>query len=949
MNNRALLLFFLFITFHLRSYAQWNSFITNYNREEFGNGSQTWCVYSYDDHWTYFANRNGILQFDGKEWLRFPMKNGTEARSVHQSGDKLYISGINEFGYLSVSERGTMEYICLSDSFPDALQLGNVWKIHEIDNVLYFCADGRILKRINNNFTTIVSERKIDCSNVVNGSLYIGTDKGVFMLVGNTLLAPKGMEKLEGKRIRGILPYREGLIVVTAYDGFFYYDYTSCEPLPTAADRFMQKNEAFCVEISDEKIAVGTIQKGVVLIDLSDGSVRYFNENNGLQNNTVLSLGFDRKGNLWAGLDNGIDYILLDYPMTNLYSRMKSYGTGYSAILADDKLYLGTNRGLFVTDYPVQINEDQIPIRSVPNSGGQVWGLKRVGGDVFCLHDRGLFLLAEERLEKIADISGAWSLIEPMGHPGKLLVGTYSEAYLLEKTEGKWTLSGKIENISDAMYNLEQADDTTFWLHNSSRGVERITLDVQGLKAREIRFFGTESGLPSNNEVFVNKIDDRICFTTPEGIFRYDAEKDRMVPDEAMNRRLNNNSSVVRVIEHGHGSLMALSSQEITLIGENSSRTFPFRHKFVEPVRTLETLVPIADSLIIIPNDYGFALLHLEPGVQPDLSPGERLINKVFLIGSKDSLLYSNNYLQKEFTPVLPYKGANLRFEYGSWRDQRKYQYRLSGNERWSDFTFSQTKEYNNLSEGDYTFFVRSIDTDGTIGEERFRFRIEAPWYRSLTAYILYGILLLLLGWFVYWWDDRRVQKKQAEIAEQKNRELIAKEQAYEQENERKEQQIIALEKEKLEHELHYKSQEMANLMINFARKNEALTDIRQELQKVIGVLKNDRSREARQMLMVVNSNIDDNIQSDEVLKRIEEQFDIVHNNFTKRLGEKHPSLTQNERMMCAYLKMNLASKEIAPLLNISVRGVETIRYRLRKKLSLEREQSLIDYLNNDI
>ena len=102
-------------------------------------------------------------------------------------------------------------------------------------------------------------------------------------------------------------------------------------------------------------------------------------------------------------------------------------------------------------------------------------------------------------------------------------------------------------------------------------------------------------------------------------------------------------------------------------------------------------------------------------------------------------------------------------------------------------------------------------------------------------------------------------------------------------------------------------------------------------------------------MLLLVSNKIDSNIQSDEVLKRIEEQFDLVHNNFMKRLGEKHPDLSFNERMMCAYLKMNLSSKEIAPLLGISVRGVETIRYRLRKKFELDREDGLIDYLSQKI
>ncbi len=100
-------------------------------------------------------------------------------------------------------------------------------------------------------------------------------------------------------------------------------------------------------------------------------------------------------------------------------------------------------------------------------------------------------------------------------------------------------------------------------------------------------------------------------------------------------------------------------------------------------------------------------------------------------------------------------------------------------------------------------------------------------------------------------------------------------------------------------------------------------------------------------MLVPINHRIEQNIQSDDVLKRFEEQFDLIHNNFIKRLTEKFPDLSANERKMCTYLKMNLSTKEIAPLLNISVRGVETLRYRLRKKFELGREENLLDFLNS--
>lgn len=180
--------------------------------------------------------------------------------------------------------------------------------------------------------------------------------------------------------------------------------------------------------------------------------------------------------------------------------------------------------------------------------------------------------------------------------------------------------------------------------------------------------------------------------------------------------------------------------------------------------------------------------------------------------------------------------------------------------------------------------------------------------------------------WYIYRWDDIRVKRKKEQAVVEKDKEL-----------------------HEMEHDLQHKSHEMANLMKNFVRKNEMLTEIKSEIIKVASSLRGEGTREGKQLLLVINSKIDSNIQSDEVLKRIEDQFDLIHNNLMKRLHARHPDLSNNERMMCAYLKVNLLTKEIAPLLNISVRGVETIRYRLRKKFGLEREDSLTDYLSNQL
>ena len=333
----------------------WNNFILNFDKGTYGRGSQTWQIAPYDSKWVYFANKNGILQFDGNDWDVFPLNNRMDVRSVSVSSDRkrIYAGGINEFGYFQPNEEGTLVYHCLSDSLETTNQLiGNVWGIHESENTLYVQGDEYVVKYRNGENTLIGINAKIDCSNIVNNVLYIGTDKGIWFLTGNTFFPLQGAESLVQKRIRSILPYKDGILVITAYDGLYYCHNQLIEKLITGAEEFMKRNEVFCAAQHNGQIALGTIHKGILLIDTSTMQLKYFDEHNGLHNNTVLSVAFDINGNLWSGLDSGIDYVYLSSPFTNLYSYPYSYGAGYTAAVKDGILYLGTNRGLYYVPYP---------------------------------------------------------------------------------------------------------------------------------------------------------------------------------------------------------------------------------------------------------------------------------------------------------------------------------------------------------------------------------------------------------------------------------------------------------------------------------------------------------------------------------------------------------------------------------------------------------------------
>lgn len=959
-NHKLYWLFsWLFLFPFVELFAGWNSFIVNFDKSLYGKGAQTWQIAPYDDKWVYFANKNGMVQFDGNVWSVFPLNNSSDVRSVLPSAaqKRIYVGGINEFGYYKPDADGSLVYHCMSDTLDGSIRfLGNVWGIHEVDNILYFQGDDRVIKYLNGKYTAIEMDAKIDCSNMVNGILYVGTDRGVWLLVGNTFFPLQGGDTLASKRIRGIIPYKKGVLVVTAYNGLYYCDGRTVEPFMTGAEDFMRENEVFCVAKKDDKIALGTIHKGLVLIDCSTGQLKYFNENNGLRNNTVLSVSFDVAGNLWAGLDSGIDYVCLSSPFTNLYSYPYSYGTGYTAAVENGYLYLGTNRGLYYTPYPVKLNGNLPDINPMPQSSGQVWNLCRIGDELFCLHDRGIFQIRGTSVKRVTDITGAWSCQLVTGHTDLMYVGVYNGLYLVAKKNGEWTVACKIDGMGDSCRLFEQENEKVIWVYNTDH-VTRIELTDDLTKVLNIKEYDKDDGFPAGRDMYVSKVEGRIYFATSSGIYKYNPHKEIMEPCPDMNNLLNGSSVYSRLLEY-NDKLISLSPHEICSAnlgtykrGSNTSIT-PIQQSLVELVPDFEAIIPLSDSLMIIPNEEGFALFSI-PAVKTRQDHAHSLyIKNMYLSYPKDSLVYTANFLGQKSFPQISYSLNSVRFEYGlpsfMQGDDIHFQYRLNkGN--WSDFTAVSTKEYSNLSEGEYTFEVKAVFPDGTTSLDEIMFRILPPWYRSVPAYICYIVLALFALWYIYRWDDVRVRRKKQQAVIEKDKELHELEKGYEEEKARQEKQIMQLEKERLEYDLQHKSQEMANLMINFVRKNEMLTEIKSEIYKVSTLLKGEGTREGKQQLMLINSRIDANIQSDEVLKRIEDQFDLIHNNFMKRLHAKHPDLSNNERMMCAYLKMNLSTKEIAPLLNISVRGVETIRYRLRKKLGLEREDSLTDYLNNKL
>jgi len=190
----------------------------------------------------------------------------------------------------------------------------------------------------------------------------------------------------------------------------------------------------------------------------------------------------------------------------------------------------------------------------------------------------------------------------------------------------------------------------------------------------------------------------------------------------------------------------------------------------------------------------------------------------------------------------------------------------------------------------------------------------------------------------IYRWQRKKFLQQQIQHEEEQKKLLYI----HELELNKTESELVTLRNDKLEADINFKNSELASSAMHLVKKGELLTNMKSELAQLMKRVDNEQVvSELKKMIKALSE--DDNI--DKEWENFAKHFDQVHSDFVIKLKEKHPAISGNELKLCAYLRMNLSTKEIAQLMNISVRGVEISRYRLRKKLGITTEVSLFDYL----
>jgi ligand-binding sensor domain-containing protein/DNA-binding CsgD family transcriptional regulator len=937
--------------------------VRNFQRKEYRSGTQNWAIAQDLNNMMYFANNDGLLLYDGKNWKTTPIRNGTNVRSlVFDGNNRFYASTFNEFGYFSKNLSGSMEYFSLSDKLGIRNTHSNeLYNIHTDNNLVYFQGEYNIYKYDGERTSVIPFSHGIETSAVVHHNLFIaGKKTGLFMLSGNMFVRIQGSEMLGLAKIVSILPYNnDKVMIITAFNGVFVYDGLSISPYLTGIETFLKTNQVFCAATNGQKLVFGTVQRGIAIQDLISGETMYVNTFSGLQNNTVLSMAFDNMQNLWLGLDNGIDYVLLNVPISNIFSTNNLYGAGYTSHISRNKIYFGTNQGLYLTDYPIASSPTPLQLRLIRGMEGQVWCLKEINNTLFCGDDLGAFIINDDRIEKIEGFSGGvWNFIPLKKHPDLILGCSYQGLFMLKRMQNKWRFSHFLKgNFKESSPMFLEDQDGSIWFSHWQNGLFRLILNEEADSIKSITLYNQDKGLPANTNNTFFKINNQIIFSSERGLFSYNNKTDLMEENTTWNKLFSAAPSYIRLHESPTGDVWCVSGRFVGLArktGNNSYKMDSLTYRMLQSKLLIgfEHLNYIDSNRLIINTEDGFSRIDTRKQTA-SINTFKTLINAVTAFNNRSEKEQSRiNIVRFDTLHAFSssYNSVRISFIAPEYRNEGLVEYSCkldNYDQSWSDFEPETFKEYSQLPRGEYTFRVRARDLlEFKEAEAVFKFRILPAWYETNIAFVIYTLLFIALIIAVILFVNYRSKRGAVKMKELKEKEIQEQKMIFDEENQAKKKEIKELKNQQLQYELRHKSQELASSTMNLIRKNEILLEIVDTLSKTTDdIRKNNDSIAIINRLSRVERTIRQNIENDNNWKRFEENFDLVYENYLKRLGEQFPELNVTDKKICAYIKMDLSSKDMAPLLNMSVRSIETNRYRIRKKMDLSRDVNLSDYL----
>ena len=920
-------LFILFMGINLPAFGQETPPFRYYAAQEYQAAAQNWKITNNTDGEVFFANNEGVVHFDGAHWQTLKSVNQSIVRSVHYTNNKLYVGMYMEFGYYQKDEFGSWQYTSLSENIKSKLiEDEQFWNILPLGTQLVFQSLDQLIVHdpVKNTFQTLTPKNGITGAWAPANSLYVqDSNKDLFLVEGGQWIKIAEASDLGNGLVVGMKKQQGSLTVVNEWGEFRAYNSGKWS---MAWDTGLRTAHIYsAVVLADGGWALGTISDGISVWDAQGRKQYELGSSNGIKNNTVLSIHQDAQAHIWLGLDNGIICINNQAPLRSYVDQQSEWGTIYASAQWKDITYLGTNVGLFYRDQSMR------HYAQVPGSSGQVWSLSIHKDALIMGHHLGSFAVEGTKLIPISLGTGAWTFTQ-IPETNRMVVGTYKGLELLEWQDKKWNWVGKIDGFNLSARYLESIDHQNFLVSHEYKGIYRLVLSQDFRKVSRVeKLEEPEKGAHSALATF----EGAVWYHAPSGLWKYEANLQKFTRQEWADEPLGNDPYYSGKMSSFDGqSLWLFKQNKVVQIlpaltkGTYQVKNFPMAMETLKPMRGFENIGQLRGDQYLVGGVNQYMVINQQAPLSNAPLP---LIQRIHGLDQKTADVIS-----------IPLEGGELPYNYNTVQitlgapaftvyKKTQYQYRLLGHqEDWTDWTDLAEVTWASLSPGKYQFEVRSGSSAEQPSEVlTYQFSIAAPWYLHPLMWLIYLATSLAGIWVIHRSYLRYFNR-------QKNRIMEENERKNELDQLQIKQQFIQDKNQFLEDQFSQKKKELANTLLHLNKNVELLIEVKEQLAQ---------STSGGEAFRDIIKKIDENLTDEDSWQLLEDAFNNVDQEFLSKLKTEFTELSPSELKLCVYLRLNLSTKEIATLLNITPKSVEIKRYRLRKKLNLGGEDHLQDFI----
>lgn len=684
---------------------------------------------------------------------------------------------------------------------------------------------------------------------------------------------------------------------------------------------------------------------------------------NTLNTDALYDLHFDQSGNLWIGTFNGginvLKAISPPFYTKRRYEEEKKLGLRSVLTVRQDKngrVWLGTDGGgLFYFDLDAEFLElhnastlllegrfDDVITCLQPQTGKGFWyGSFANGLHFFDTKKRIVqrFTHEEDRPGSLIH-DNVWDL--EMDKDGGLWIGTLGGGIdYLQKGGTTFQHFGDFENqLSDIQIIdlLLDRNNKYLWIATESRGLNR--LDLQTKSVRQYQHDEKKDNTICSNNL-LSLFEDRsgnIWIVSDVGIDKLNPKTDDINAIE-LNHRFQI-GTINSLEEDGDGFMWVTTSTGIHRLNPEDYTITEFgtdpglQNNMFNP----KAACKLSDGRIVFGGVNGFSVVvpdkfQWNTNQATPVFTDFKISNQPIEVGQHNGRTILNKQLNRENVEVqLSYQDRGIAFEFSTTAftapSLNKFAYKLKGFEDdWNYVDATQRNVfYSSLKGGNYQLQLKAANSSGVWNEKDIRtidIVVQPPFWK--TNWFIVLMALLAIG--AIFLTNRFLLNRQKEI--------------YERQTLEQEQEILQLKNQNLVQEITNKKAELNASILQMAHKNEFLTVLKDRIHKI----QNQSDDSAKKPLRSIVNFINSELRQEDYWEKFQLIFDQTFQDFIKQLEVKHPNLTQNDYRLSCFIKMKLNNHEIASILNITVNGVEQAKYRLKKKINLDKTENLNEYI----